>query len=258
MDEADTGREHWKILLTSGMGFFTDAYDLFIIGVALKLMKDEWTISTFEKATVSSLALLTSAAGWCRWSSQCRAPDWSSGAVFALPGYALAAGTVDRIGRKVLQVGGFIAMAGAFALLWVIPSATSTLVTFIILFGATYFFSEFGPNTTTFVYPAEIFPVHVRTTSHGIAAAAGKIGAFIGAASMGTLLTGLGLRRTSLIVAAVALAGAFVTLLTLPEPRGKSLEDMGPDGMPSSAVTLGLAESRGTRPAPATSRRLSR
>lgn len=33
-DEAATSREHWKILLTAGMGFFTDAYDLFIIGVA--------------------------------------------------------------------------------------------------------------------------------------------------------------------------------------------------------------------------------
>jgi hypothetical protein len=37
----------------------------------------------------------------------------------------------------------------------------------------------FGPNVTTFVYPAEIFPVMVRTTGHGIAAAVGKVGAFI-------------------------------------------------------------------------------
>jgi MFS transporter, PHS family, inorganic phosphate transporter len=35
MDEAKTSREHWKILITAGMGFFTDAYDLFIIGVAM-------------------------------------------------------------------------------------------------------------------------------------------------------------------------------------------------------------------------------
>jgi MFS transporter, PHS family, inorganic phosphate transporter len=457
MDEAGTGREHWQILLTSGMGFFTDAYDLFIIGVALKLMKDEWAISTFQKATVASLALLTSAAGalvfgkvadrlgrrkiygyevlilavgaiasafspniwWLialrgilgfgiggdypvsatimseyaakrhrgrmvslvfamqgaglvigpliailllstgmshdlAWrlmlglgaipalsvfylrrqiretprfllaqiearEQQQLATDrglatglrgiladrrtltWLVGvslawflfdivyygntisspiivdvaaphasvmqqiaitlgifAVFALPGYALAAATVDRIGRKALQVGGFIAMAVAFALLWLIPGATTTLATFIVLFGATYFFAQFGPNTTTFVYPAEIFPVHVRTTSHGIAAAAGKIGAFIGAASMATLLSAIGLGRTSLIVAAVALAGALVTLVTLPEPRGKSLEDFGSDGMPSSAVTLGLAESRGTRPPPSTSRRRGR
>jgi hypothetical protein len=28
---------HWKIMLISGMGFFTDAYDLFIIGVVMPL-----------------------------------------------------------------------------------------------------------------------------------------------------------------------------------------------------------------------------
>jgi Sugar (and other) transporter len=43
------------------------------------------------------------------------------------------------------------------------------------------FFTEFGPNTTTFIYPAEIFPVEVRTTGHGISAGAGKLGAFAGA-----------------------------------------------------------------------------
>jgi MFS transporter, PHS family, inorganic phosphate transporter len=72
---------------------------------------------------------------------------------------------VDRIARKTLQAGGLAVMAVAFLLLWLVPGATGTLGTFAALFGATYSFSEFGPNTTTFVYPAEIFPVHVRTTS---------------------------------------------------------------------------------------------
>jgi hypothetical protein len=31
LDEAPTSREHWKTLFISGMGFFTDAYDLFVI-----------------------------------------------------------------------------------------------------------------------------------------------------------------------------------------------------------------------------------
>jgi nitrate/nitrite transporter NarK len=41
-------------------------------------------------------------------------------------------------------------------------------------------FTEFGPNATTFVFLAEIFPVRVRTTSHGICATAGKVGAALG------------------------------------------------------------------------------
>jgi hypothetical protein len=63
MDEAATGREHWKILLTSGMGFFTDAYDLFIIGVVATMVTKEWHIASYQKTLLSSLALLTSAVG---------------------------------------------------------------------------------------------------------------------------------------------------------------------------------------------------
>ena len=31
MDNAGISREHWRIMLISGMGFLTDTYDLFII-----------------------------------------------------------------------------------------------------------------------------------------------------------------------------------------------------------------------------------
>lgn len=47
---------------------------------------------------------------------------------------------------------------------------------FVVLFGGAYFFSQFGPNTTTFVYPSEIFPVEVRTTGNGIASGGGEGG----------------------------------------------------------------------------------
>ena len=33
MDASEITALHWKIMFISGMGFFTDAYDLFIIGV---------------------------------------------------------------------------------------------------------------------------------------------------------------------------------------------------------------------------------
>jgi hypothetical protein len=69
--------------------------------------------------------------------------------------------------------------------------ATTTVAPFLILLGATYFFSEFGPNTTRFVYPAGILPVRVRTTSHGITAASGKVGAFVSTYA----LTGLPTQR---------------------------------------------------------------
>jgi hypothetical protein len=48
MDDAATSREHWKILITSGMGFFTDAYDLFIIGVVAVMIKTERRASAIQ------------------------------------------------------------------------------------------------------------------------------------------------------------------------------------------------------------------
>ena len=36
LDESKITRLHWKIMFISGMGFFTDAYDLFIIGGLLR------------------------------------------------------------------------------------------------------------------------------------------------------------------------------------------------------------------------------
>lgn len=129
------------------------------------------------------------------------------------------------------------------------PGATSPVGIFLVLFGATCWFAEFGPNTTTFVYPAELFPVRVRTTSHGIAAAAGKIGGFVGTDSLTALLPVIGLARTSLLPAAVCLLGLIATLL-LPEPKRRSLEDVSEHGgrrFPTSAVALGIAQRRGTR-----------
>ncbi len=103
-------------------------------------------------------------------------------------------------------------------------------------------------NTTTFVYPAEIFPVRVRTTSHGIAPAAGKIGAFVGTYALTALLPRVGLGKTSALVGVVALLGAIVTVCLLPEPKGLSLEELTREEQtPATATLLGLAESRGLR-----------
>jgi hypothetical protein len=41
------------------------------------------------------------------------------------------------------------------------------------------FFQQFGPNCTTFLLAAEVFPVSVRATAHGLSAASGKLGALL-------------------------------------------------------------------------------
>ncbi len=146
--------------------------------------------------------------------------------VAALPGYIVAAFTIDRLGRKWIQCFGFAMMALAYTLLAVAPALTQLTLPFLLIYGTSYFFTEFGPNVTTFVYPAEIFPVMVRTTAHGIAAAVGKVGAFIGAFAFPILLAQFHLSGAMAVVAVISLAGLFLTLFTLPEPNQRTLEDI--------------------------------
>ena len=146
--------------------------------------------------------------------------------VAALPGYIVAALTIDRLGRKWIQCFGFGMMAVAYGLIAFIPAISSITIPFLLVYGLSYFFTEFGPNVTTFVYPAEIFPVMVRTTAHGIAAALGKVGAFIGAFAFPFLLTTYHLPGAMAAAAIVSLVGLVLTFFTLPEPNQRSLEEI--------------------------------
>ncbi|HUK71413.1 MAG TPA: MFS transporter [Streptosporangiaceae bacterium] len=148
-------------------------------------------------------------------------------AVFALPGYAVAILLMDKTGRKSIQILGFAMMSLAFLLIGLIPGVTANVAPFVLLYGVSYFFTEFGPNTTTFIYPAEIFPTEVRTTGHGISAAAGKLGAFAGAYLFPDMLAAsMGLRGAMIVSGVVAALGLLLTIAVLPEPKGKSLEQL--------------------------------
>jgi len=143
-----------------------------------------------------------------------------------VPGYVVAILLLDKSGRRSIQVLGFGMMGLMFLLIGLIPAVTTTALAFALLYGISYFFTEFGPNTTTFIYPAEIFPTQVRTTAHGISAGAGKLGAFLNSS--------LGVRGAEIIAAIVAFAGMVLTIATLPEPRGKTLEQLSDEALAPS------------------------
>ncbi len=166
--------------------------------------------------------------------------------VAAVPGYALAIARMDRIGHRRLQLMGFAVMALCFAVIALVPGMTTAVLPFMLAYGVSYFFTEFGPNMTTFVLPAELYPVTMRATGHGISAGIGKLGAFIGVFLFPVLQTSLGLRHTLLLTAGVAAGGALLTLV-LPEPSGRTLDDItGGDDVPAEAELV-LA---GTDPVP--------
>src|ERR1035441_6154339 len=63
LDEAPLSLFHLKAAFTAAMGFFTDAYDLFIIGVALVLIKGEWHLSTVQTSFLGGATLLATLVG---------------------------------------------------------------------------------------------------------------------------------------------------------------------------------------------------
>jgi len=166
-----------------------------------------------------------------------------------VPGYWFTVAFVDHIGRKTIQLMGFFFMTVfMFALAipynhWRGTVCGSKLcggnhTAFIVLYALTFFFSNFGPNATTFIVPAEIFPARIRSTCHGISAAAGKAGAIIGAfgfvyAAESTHVSdvdpgypkGIGIKY-SLILLGVTNALGLVCTFLIPETNGKSLEEL--------------------------------
>ncbi|KAK9270609.1 hypothetical protein L1049_026191 [Liquidambar formosana] len=159
-------------------------------------------------------------------------------AIFAtIPGYWVTVCLIDRIGRVKIQTMGFFFMAiGLFAI--GIPYYSywekHTNVGFIFLYSLTFFFSNFGPNTTTFIVPAELFPARFRSTCHGISGAAGKVGAIIG--TVGVLWAsrkqeengypeGIGMKVLLVILGVVCILGMVVTLIFTRETMGISLEE---------------------------------
>lgn len=144
--------------------------------------------------------------------------------IFAFPGYVMAARYVDRIGRKPLQIIGFIVMGVCYIAIALIPHLTSHLVLFALIFGMSFFFVNFGPNTTTFLIPSEIYPTNIRARAHGISAATGKVGAFVGAFLLPIVLLHHGLGAVMFMMGIVSFLGVFVTFL-VPEMKNRSLEE---------------------------------
>ena len=162
--------------------------------------------------------------------------------VFAVPGYYLAANYMDRIGHRRLQLIGFFFMGLAFLLIGVVPHITTEVTPFLLLFGISYFFAEFGPNETTFVLAGEVFPTSMRSTGHGISAGIAKFGAFLGVYLFPIIKSHFGVSGALEFSFAMALIGILLTLL-LPEPAGKSLDELsGEEAIASAEAIVRSAE----------------
>ena len=63
LDDSKISRFQMKIMFVSGIGFFTDAYDLFVIGIVVYLLTSQWNLSTGQVSLLNSITLAASAVG---------------------------------------------------------------------------------------------------------------------------------------------------------------------------------------------------
>ncbi len=144
----------------------------------------------------------------------------------AFPGYWAAVYLIDNIGRKKLQMLGFLFMAIAYASIAFIPAIIANVTSLLIVFGSTFFFINMGPNTTTFVVPVEVFPTQIRSTGHGIAASAGKAGAAMSAFLFPFMINYIHLAGIFSWLAVMSIMGIAVTALFIPEGQERRLEEI--------------------------------
>lgn len=140
----------------------------------------------------------------------------------AMPGYFSAAASIDLIGRKTLQIFGFLMIAICYGVIAGVPTLIDHFWLFASVFGLSFFFVNFGPNSTTFLIPSEIYPTSLRARAHGISAALGKVGAFVGAFILPHVLETKGLRYTMGLLSVVCLMG-IVSTFFIPEMKRLSL-----------------------------------
>ncbi|CAK7327253.1 unnamed protein product [Dovyalis caffra] len=176
-----------------------------------------------------------------------------------VPGYWFTVALIDHLGRFFIQLMGFFFMT-VFMFALAIPYHHWTLkpnrIGFVAVYSLTFFFANFGPNATTFVVPAEIFPARLRSTCHGISAASGKAGAIIGAfgflyAAQSTnpektdagYPPGIGMKWSLIVLGIINFFGMLFTLL-VPEAKGKSLEELSGENVDENDWEMQAASAR--------------
>lgn len=213
---------HGKVLLgTAGSWFFLDvAFYGLGLNNSIILAAIGWTgganqYEVFRKNAIGNLILVCAG---------------------AIPGYWVSVATIDTLGRKTIQIMGFAILTILFIIIgfaYHVLSGHALLALYVLA----QFFFNFGPNSTTFIVPGECFPTRYRSTSHGLSAASGKIGAIVAQTVFGPLRTrgaapGAKGRAASpwlnhiMEIFALFMLCGLITSFLIPETKRKTLEEL--------------------------------
>ena len=143
-----------------------------------------------------------------------------------VPGYFITIGFIEVLGRKPIQLGGFVLTALFFGIIAGAYNRLGTASKFALFTLAQLFFN-FGPNATTFIIPGEVFPSRVRGLAHGFSAACGKLGAILSGVLFNYLAQEkIGVANVLWIFFACNLLGAVLTFLLVPETKGIDYDEI--------------------------------
>jgi len=140
--------------------------------------------------------------------------------LMSLPGYFVSVCTIGKYQTPGwVQTQGFFLMALLYGFIGMTFNSLASPGTpkngLIILYGLTFFFSNYGPNTTTFMMPSLTFSPQCRSTLNGICAACGKTGALLGATLFAPAAQYYGAAIVMLACSVVSLVGLVLTCLSL-------------------------------------------
>jgi len=118
---------------------------------------------------------------------------------------------------------------GADFVLFTIPafkyshySSLAGIHSFQAMYFLSSFFNQFGPNSTTFLVAAEVYPTPIRATAHGFSAAVGKLGALM-TSIINSYITST--PKIFKIVPWFGLLGMVLTIGFLPDTTGLDLKE---------------------------------
>jgi MFS family permease len=154
-------KRYWRSLFGISLAWFI--YDFIVYPFGLYS-------STITDAITGNTSSLTIVFGWSVVIN-----------LFYIPGTVVGAFVVDLLGPKVTMITGLLAQAViGFIMSGLYTQLSQHVGAFAVVYGIFLSFGEFGPGNCLGVLASKTGPTAVRGQYYGIAAAIGKIGAFIG------------------------------------------------------------------------------
>jgi MFS family permease len=220
-DDGDAPPHEQQLQQQSPFSLLLQHYGVRLLGTSLCWLL--WDVAFYgNKLFQSAFLLALTGADNTTLFQFCLAAALNAGV--ALLGYIGAALLVDRLGRQVLQTCGLFITGSLFVLCGAFHAKLqSSSWWLVVLYLGSSYFGQLGPNCTTFLIPAEIFPTALRTTCHGISAASGKVGALLAAVLFGYMKRDVTLFIISGICCFIA---GVISMYTLPESKGLDLYEI--------------------------------